>query len=446
MSTLQSLTKTQRKLPSWEQTESLLERSPKPTQHISNLDDLPAFFLTHKWYCDPKPNWDYKVRAKHFCFKLPINSASMNHIHFHNIQTSPDSTADQNTSVTATLITNKHPYITNHNSSFPTSSPRVTNAASNTHPSRKPLASYWNQDENKNLLQNNAFHWRRPPASLFGGKKPHIFNHGDDFHDFLLAFENYRTIINIPTEAVFKVFCTFIDRKSLARVSSLNLADKQKADWPLVKEMIIKKLDEKYNMESSVDELFKTQQNPLENVSDFAERLEKIGKNISTCREMQKRIRDKLLKDAFISGLDSKNVAFSLLTTPGINSYAETVQHSFKLEQASEKLRQKPIETETVTQNFAVMNIQETQRCWVCQKVGHLKRDCRNRRFCKYCKMKNHWTHDCKKKKRADQQKIKNAQANNKRQRNSLREQKRIKKEIQSKVKLISHHLEQRNG
>ena len=272
---------------------------------------------------------------------------------------------------------------------------------------------------------------------IFGGKKPHEFSHGDNIHDFLLAFENYCTVINLPRAAMFRVFCTFLDNKSQVRVRSLKLTDA--SNWTTVKELIIQTLDPNYNCSTS-DELFKAQQNSYESVRDFSERLEKIANSNFTLKKFCKSHREILLKEAFISGLDSKQIEYSLLTTPGIDTFEKAVQHSLKLEQITKKLRAKTNRGEAIAKDFALLNIQETPkqtpRCWTCNKVGHIRRECRQRRFCRYCKMRNHFTHDCLKMKRANKKKENKHKPNQKRR--GRKEKDRLKKEMKSNVTLVS--------
>ena len=198
----------------------------------------------------------------------------------------------------------------------------------------------------------------RPRESLkfFGGKKPHEYNHGDDIHDFLLVFDNYCTVIGLSPSASFKVFCKFLDNKSLSRVMSLNLTDKQTTNWHAAKEMIVKKLDPNYNSRMSVDELFNIKQSSEETILDFAERLEKMINLIPTCKKMPGSTKEELLQDAFINGLRSEQVVYSLLTTPGLDHYAKLVDQSQHLDKIIGKLKSRPIKGDGFPDTAALLN------------------------------------------------------------------------------------------
>ena len=259
------------------------------------------------------------------------------------------------------------------------------------------------------------------PFKIFGGKKPQEYTHGEDIHDFLLAFDNYCRVINLPPSQAFTVFCTFLDNKSLSRVMSLHLTDRQKANWPAIKELIIKKLDPNYSSDMSVDELFNIKQESAESTLDYADRLEKMINIIPSCKTMPDHFRNKLLKDAFVNGLRSEKVVYSLLTTTGMETFADVVEQSCKLEKILGKLKTRPIDGDNLPESATLLNIQEKDNqqptqpqqpvrilqrpkeqrtCYLCKKVGHLRKDCRVAKNCSYCKMKNHWTHECFKKNR----------------------------------------------
>ena len=200
------------------------------------------------------------------------------------------------------------------------------------------------------------------PFKIFGGKKPQEYTHGEDIHDFLLAFDNYCRVIHLPPSQAFTVFCTFLDNKSLSRVMSLHLTDKQKANWPAIKELIIKKLDPNYSSDMSVDELFNIKQESAESTLDYADRLEKMINIIPSCKTMPVQFRNKLLKDAFVNGLRSEKVVYSLLTTTGMETFADVVEQGCKLEKILGKLKTRPIDGDNLPETATLLNIQEKDR------------------------------------------------------------------------------------
>ena len=66
--------------------------------------------------------------------------------------------------------------------------------------------------------------------------------------------------------------------------------------------------------------------------------------------------KEQLLQDAFINGLRSEQVVYSLLTTPGLDHYAKLVDHSQHLDKIIGKLKSRPIKGDGFPDTAALVN------------------------------------------------------------------------------------------
>jgi len=251
--------------------------------------------------------------------------------------------------------------------------------------------------ENALISMNNRF---------FRGRKPNEYNYGDDIHDYLKSFDIYKMVTGLQSEQAFQVFCTFLDNRSLNRVLSLKLTGKQLADWESVKEDVIQKLDPTYDTESSIDELFAVKQTGSETTQDFADRLEKTAQMISAFKFMAVEATDKLMKDAFINGLKSQQMMFCLLQKSKLK-YDTALLESSKLEKILGKIKAKVTILDSLNDAAGLLTIEEKEtppiqpfqtKCWTCQRVGHVKKDCpeEDQRKCYNCGASGHLMRDCR--------------------------------------------------
>ena len=213
-------------------------------------------------------------------------------------------------------------------------------------------------------------------------KLPKIYKYDSriKFKHWLAGFKYFAAVTKIKDSELITVLLTFLCPKSAQRVNTLCLSDVDKSDVNRTLENISNVL-EKPNRISVKAELFKARQREGHSITEFATELMDLATDAYP-EDSQDALRSEILMDVFLTGLNSKYIALSVLSEKP-KTFEGAMDSAIDLEfRIAERNGRNFSDTEMSNNGALSLEDQEglaLTRCFTCGEIGHYEDGCTNK-------------------------------------------------------------------
>lgn len=174
------------------------------------------------------------------------------------------------------------------------------------------------KDEAKNEFKEMFKVVTGPSASSANSvfcKQPSKFVSGrDDIARYIDRWDAYRRVVGVRDPEITRIFFTFLDNVAIDKLLD-NLNSAEKDDWAAARPRIVELLEPAYLPFQAKAKLNRARQKPSESIENYISRLTDLGKH--AYKDSEQETRDRLVLDAFLSGLKSRDMAIMLFSKLG---------------------------------------------------------------------------------------------------------------------------------
>ena len=240
-------------------------------------------------------------------------------------------------------------------------------------------------------------------------RKPDLYKGDKDIKEYITTWDSYRTAMELTEHTAKCVFLTYLDgpsRKKLALVEDEVLG----YDWENFCAAIIKALGKPTSRLALRHKLRNLMQKPTESVTEFYARMLEIAADAFTERESREM--EAALRETLCAGLRSEQTAVDVMEHEEW-SFKQALDYATKRDTAIsarkemagggrseiailrvEESKPSPADQNTQAERDNPQS-RRTIRCFNCNMLGHIYRECPNKKRCYFCNATNHIKRDC---------------------------------------------------
>ena len=232
----------------------------------------------------------------------------------------------------------------------------------------------------------------------FSGKgvalKPRPFVMGkDSFRAYINQYKIYCRAAKIPKSEQVDNLYTYLDNKALRRVGTLSLEDQDKLNPDKCFELMAELISGKETPAAARAKLHTISQGPNESISDYVAR---ILETAEAGYEPADELKDRIMTDVFVRGINSEKILFKLLEEQGaeVNGpppFEDVYKRALMLE-GIHSVGNSIIQSKTRDSGealfggvYAMQDTEQKDQCWSCKAQGEIhdwklcpKRKCTN--------------------------------------------------------------------